>query len=105
MTHCQTQNGGAKGGLRSEGDEADGGGNEPRNYRMEFPARAGTRPCPVEGCSGRATTRTAMIVQLWHRYVRDTMVILEEGNLPHPRSPLCDMLVPWKALNGTHRRT
>ena len=31
------------------------------------------------------------------------MVILEEGNLPHPRCPLCDMLVPWKDPNGTHR--
>ena len=30
------------------------------------------------------------------------MVILEEGNLPHPRCPLCDMLVPWMSLNGTH---
>ena len=33
------------------------------------------------------------------------MVILEEGNLPHPRCFLCDMLVPWKALNRIHRRT
>ena len=32
------------------------------------------------------------------------VVILEEGNLPHPWCPLCDMLVPWKDLNGTHRR-
>ena len=30
------------------------------------------------------------------------MVILEEGNLPHPWCPLCDILVPWKALNRTH---
>ena len=27
--------------------------------------------------------RTAMRGHLWHRYVRDTVVILEEGNLPH----------------------
>ena len=26
-------------------------------------------------------------------------------NLPHTRCPLCDMLVPWKALNEMHRRT
>ena len=32
---------------------------------------------------------------------RDTVVILEEGNLSHPRYPLCDMLVPWRSLNGT----
>ena len=46
-----------------------------------------------------------MRVHFWHRHVRDTVVILEEGNLPHPCCPLCDIMVPWKALNGTHRRT
>ena len=43
-----------------------------------------------------------MKVHFWHRNVRDIVVILEEGNLPHPRCPLCDMMVPWKAMNGTH---
>ena len=46
-----------------------------------------------------------MRVQFWHRHVRDTVVILEEDNLPHKRFPLCDMLVPWKALNGTQQST
>ena len=72
---------------------------------MAFPAMAGPRPCPVKGCSGRASTRTAMKVQFWHWNIRDTVVILEEVNLPHPWCPLCDMLVTWKALNGTRRRT
>ena len=45
-----------------------------------------------------------MRVHFWHRHVRDNVVILDEGNLPHRRCPLCDMLVPWKSLNGTHRR-
>ena len=30
---------------------------------------------------------------------------LEEGNLPQPRCPLCDMMVLWRAFNGMHRRT
>ena len=30
------------------------------------------------------------------------MIILEEGNLPHPRCSRCDMLVMWRALNGRH---
>ena len=72
---------------------------------MEFPTRAGPKPCPVEGCSGWALTRTAMRVHFWYRHVRDTVVILEQGNLTYPRCPLCDMLVPWKAQNGTHMRT
>ena len=33
------------------------------------------------------------------------MVILEEFNLPQPRFPLCDIMVPWKTLNGMHRGT
>ena len=81
VTHRQTQHGVAKGGLGSEGDKADGG-NDPITYRLTFPAMAGPRSYPVEGCSGRASTRTAMKVHFWNRHVRDTMVILEEGNPP-----------------------
>ena len=39
------------------------------------------------------------------QHVRDIVVILEEGNLPHPRCSQCDMLVPWRALDGNHRNT
>ena len=46
-----------------------------------------------------------MRVHFWNQHVRDTVLIMEEGNLPHPCYPLCDMMVLWKALNGTHRRT
>ena len=81
-----------------EGDKADGGDGDPRTYKMAFPLREGTRPFPVKGFNGRASTRMAMRVHFWHRHVRDTVEILEEGNLPHPQCPLYDMLVPWKAL-------
>ena len=40
-----------------------------------------------------------------HRHVLDTVVFFEEGNLPHPQCPRCDMLVPWHALNGKHLAT
>ena len=33
------------------------------------------------------------------------MIITEEGNLPHPRYSRCNMLVPWRALNGRHIST
>ena len=33
------------------------------------------------------------------------VIILEEGNLPHPRCPRCDILVPWRSLNGRHKST
>ena len=47
----------------------------------------------------------AMRVHFWRRHVRDTVIILEEGNLPHPRCENCDMLVPWRSLNGRHKDT
>ena len=37
--------------------------------------------------------------------MRDIVIILEEGNLPHPRCTNCDMFVPWRALNGFHKST
>ena len=59
----------------------------------------------MEGCPGRAGTRTAMRVHFWRRHVRDVVIILEEGNLPHPRCPQCNMLVPWRSLNVRHKST
>ena len=81
-----------------------GEGGEPQTYQIEFP-KGGTKACPVEGFPGRAGTRTAMWVHFWRRHVRGIMIILEEGNLPHPRCPQCDMLVLWRALNGRHKNT
>ena len=46
--------------------------------------------------------RTEMRVHFVHRHVLDTVVILEEGNFPHPRCARCNMLVPQRALNGWH---
>ena len=82
LTHHQKQNSVEKGGLGQEGNE-EGGGEKPRTFRMEFPAKVGLSNCPVKGCSVRAATRTAMRVHFWHRHVWGTVVIIEEGNLPH----------------------
>ena len=46
-----------------------------------------------------------MRVHFFHRNVRDTVFILEEGNFPHPQCPSFDILVPWSALNGRHLAT
>ena len=46
-----------------------------------------------------------MRVHFLHRHVHDTVVILEEGNLPLPRCPRCDLQVSRKALNGRHLET
>ena len=82
--HRQTQHGGARGGLGLEGDDADWV-NNPITYRMAFPLKAGPRPSPVEGCSGRAWKWRATMMHFWNWHIRDTVVILEEGNLPHPQ--------------------
>ena len=50
-------------------------------------------------------TRAAMRVHFVHRRVHDTVVLLEEGNLPLPRCPRCDLQVSRKALNGRHLET
>ena len=81
------------------------GCDDPRIYRMVSPVKAEPRPCPVEGSSGWVATRTEIMVTFWHRHVWDTMMILEEGNPPHLRCPLCDMLMLWRLLNGIHRHT
>ena len=91
--HCQTQNGVEKGAMGQEGNR-EGGGDVPRTYRMAVTTNARTRHFPVEGFSGQTTTWTSMRVHFWHRHVQDTVVILEEGNLPHTRCSLCNILVP-----------
>ena len=48
----------------------------------------------------RLETRTAIRVHFLKRHFLDTVVILEEGNFPHPRCARCDILVPRRALNG-----
>ena len=63
------------------------------------------RQCPVEGCPGVSETRAAMRVHFVHRHVQDTVVILEEGKLPLPRCPRCDLQVSRRALNGRHLGT
>ena len=63
------------------------------------------RSCPVEGCPGQAGTSMAMRINFYNQHVQDIVIILEEGNLPHPRCSQCNMLVPWRALNGSHHAT
>ena len=65
------------------------GREEPKTYQMEFP-KGGAKRCPAEGCPGRAGTRTAMRVHFWRRHVRNTVIILKEGNFPHPLCTLPD---------------
>ena len=80
-------------------------GDRPRTYRMDFPAKGGPRSCPVDGCLGRAATRTEMRVHLLQQHVLETVAIMEEGNPLHLWCTRCDMLVPWRALNDRQTAT
>ena len=76
-----------------------------RRFKTRNGTAVGPKNCPIKGCQGRAAMRTVIRVQFLHRHDRDNVVILEEGNLPHPRYQWCNMLVPWQALNGRHITT
>ena len=58
--------------------------------------------CQVDGCQVQATTQTLMGVHFVHRQMGDTVIIVEEVNLPHLLCPFCDMLFPWLGLNSLH---
>ena len=92
-------------GIPGHKGNREGGGDKLRTYRMVFPKKAGSRHFPVEGCSGRVATWTAMRVHFWNQHLQETVVIMEEGNLPLPRFTLCNMLVPWRSLNRSHKIT
>ena len=59
----------------------------------------------MEVCPGVLATRAAMRMHFSHWHVHNTMVILEEGNLPLPRCPRCALQISRKALNGRHLGT
>ena len=46
-----------------------------------------------------------MRVHFVHRHIHDTVVMLDQGNLPIPRCPRCDLQVPRKALSGRYLGT
>ena len=58
---------------------------EPCIYSMALPIAGRPWNFPVKGCPGRSATRTATRVNLFYLHVRDTVIILNEGNLPNPR--------------------
>ena len=80
--HLQTQHGKIKGRETALGKHPPV--REPHTYRMAFPTYGVPRNRPIEGCPGRVAKRTAMRAHLFHRNVRDTVIIFEEVKLPQP---------------------
>ena len=71
-------------------------------YRIYFTSMSGMQDFPVEECQGRAATRTGPHVSFLQWHMKDTVIIVEEGNPPLSQCPHCNMLVPWEALNKCH---
>ena len=77
----------------------------PRLYRVSFPWVDRYVEFPVVGCGGRASTRTNLWIQLVQCHIKDTIMILKEGNHPQPCCTVCDMFMPWEAMNHCHPTT
>ena len=53
----------------------------------------------MEKFQGTASSQTKLWIHFAHQNPREIILILEEGNKPHPRCPQCEMFVPQEALN------
>ena len=71
-------------------------------YGVSFPRAYVSIGCPVGACEGQATMRTNLRIHFLNFHMRDTIVIMEEGNLPHTCFLECDIFIPWAALNRHH---
>ena len=61
---------------------------------------------PEEGFRGGGETICInLLLHFGHFHVQDTIVILDEGNRPHPHFPYCEIFVPLAALNRHYPTT
>ena len=71
----------------------------PAQYRFSFPAILAGLRCLVVGFRGTVSSWTNIWVHFYQQHPWNSMVVLEEGNQPHPWYPQCDMFVPQETLN------
>ena len=77
----------------------------PSIYRASFTKAARLVGFLVEDCGGWVTTRTNLRINLVHRHMRETIVIMEGGNCYHYRCSSYNMFVPWEEINHHHPTT
>ena len=70
---------------------------KPTQYRVSFLDILARLRCPVEGCRGTVSSQTNLRVNFSYQHPWGIIVILEEGNQPHPRLPQCYLFVPQDA--------
>ena len=51
---------------------------------------------------GGGANGTNIRINFVHRHLQYMLVILEEGNCPHPQCLDCDMFPSWEDLNRSH---
>ena len=78
MDHCQNHH---KRGIELAWSEAL---QQVRDYKVSFPQMARTAECAVEGCREGAKSRSKLRVHFIRHHVQNKIIILEEGNNPHP---------------------
>ena len=61
--------------------------------------------CLAERFRGGATSSVNLQVHFLHLCIRYTIVILEEGNRPHPLFLECEIFISWLDLNRRHSNT
>ena len=74
-------------------------------YRSVLLRKSPSIFCLVEGCPGRATNSPNLRIHFMHRHVEDTILILSEVAIPHPRCDQYDIFIPREALATGHLGT
>ena len=78
---------------------------DPRLYKVYLPWTYGFQKCLVEICGGWVSTSTNLRIHFVQYHMQGKIVILEEGNDPHPCCPACGMFIPWVAMKNSNPTT
>jgi hypothetical protein len=75
----------------------------PLKYQVSFPLYCQSITCPMEGCTGKASTREHLRCHFMYKHLEDDIVIMEEGALP--RCWDCGMFTSYSSLAYPHKKS
>ena len=78
---------------------------EPQLYRVSFSKLACYIGLPVRFCRVRAKKCTYLQIHYVSLHVQETVVMMEESNLPQRRCLVWNIIVLWELLNHCHSNT
>jgi hypothetical protein len=73
----------------------------PLKYQVSFPLYCQSIACPVEGCTGKASTRANLWSHFMYKHLEDDIVMMEEGALPI--CLYCGMITSYSSLASRHK--